>query len=367
MTNHTVNDTNETLRSEGCALPDLTAIDLFAGAGGMSLGLERSGFSVLAAVEFDSVAAATYTDNHPTTRVIDADVRTIDPNRLMADLGLEPGGLDLLAACPPCQGFSTHRTRNRTESEDERNDLVLEVARFATAMQPRAIVVENVPGLAGDSRLARLTATLQELGYATDFGILNVADFGVPQRRKRLVLVAVAKGEPTFPVTSVSRPTVRDALAGLASPKPEGQDPLHDYIPRRSERVAKLIRRIPADGGSRSDLGEEAQLDCHKRLNGYHDVYGRMAWDKVAPTITGGCTNPSKGRYLHPEQDRAITLREAAILQSFPPDYRFSLAGGRGRAALMIGNAVPPVFAEAQARAIAGVLGRTAVAGEDSS
>jgi DNA (cytosine-5)-methyltransferase 1 len=121
-------------------------------------------------------------------------------------------------------------------------------------------------------------------------------------------------------------------------------DPLHDFPETRSERVKALIRLIPRDGGSRMDLGDEHQLDCHRRCDGFSDVYGRMAWNKVSPTITGGCCNPSKGRFLHPTRDRNITLREAALLQTFPPSYFFSLRRGKFATAQMIGNALPPEF-----------------------
>lgn len=258
---------------------------------------------------------------------------------------------------PPCQGFSTHRTRNRAEAhDDERNDLVFEIARFAEALRPRAVLLENVPGLWTDARFGRLQTKLEDLGYECRADVLDVSDYGVPQRRKRLVLVGCLDGTPPLPEPSSQRCTVRTAIAGLRAPRRKGKDALHDYPQRRSDRVAKLIRAIPRDGGSRSSLPEGMQLGCHKRVDGYHDVYGRMAWDKVAPTITSGCTNPSKGRYLHPEQNRAITLREAACLQTFPTSYRFELAGGRGRAALMIGNAVPPLFAEHTARGLMKIL-----------
>ena len=129
-------------------------------------------------------------------------------------------------------------------------------------------------------------------------------------------------------------------------------DVLHEAPERRTRRIAAMIRLVPPDGGSRLDLGEEHQLDCHARTDGFKDIYGRMAWDNVSPTITGGCINPSKGRFLHPEEHRAITLREAAVLQSFPPDYQLSLQKGRYAAAELIGNALPPEFVRRHALAL---------------
>jgi DNA (cytosine-5)-methyltransferase 1 len=214
--------------------------------------------------------------------------------------------------------------------------------------------LENVPGLARDERLELLVSQLEALGYPArcGFRILDAADYGVPQHRRRLVILAGKGTVVPFSPPSSARATVRDAIAGLPAAGRSG-DALHDLPERRSPAVRALIRRIPKDGGSRLDLGAASQLPCHRRLNGFKDVYGRMAWNKPAPTITGGCHNPSKGRFLHPHDDRAITLREAALLQGFPTDYRFSLRRGKLATAAMIGNALPPLFVEVQARQLA--------------
>jgi DNA (cytosine-5)-methyltransferase 1 len=180
-------------------------------------------------------------------------------------------------------------------------------------------------------------------------------DFNVPQSRRRLVLLASKLGEPEFAPTTTASRTVRSAIGILPSPR-NSDDPLHNYSVRRSAKIKKLIRGIPADGGSRRALGSANQLQCHKRLAkklaGFHDVYGRMAWNKPAPTITGGCINPSKGRFLHPVADRSITLREAALLQSFPRYYRFPLDRGRYPVAMLIGNALPPEFVRRHASSL---------------
>jgi DNA (cytosine-5)-methyltransferase 1 len=145
--------------------------------------------------------------------------------------------------------------------------------------------------------------------------------------------------------------TVRQAFDGMSSPK-SARDKLHRMSENRSAEVRKLISLIPKNGGSRSDLPPEYELECHRRSDGFHDVYGRMFWDDVAPTITSGCNNPSKGRFLHPSQNRTITLREAAVLQGFPRRYRFNVDHGKGAIALMIGNALPPPFIAAHATAL---------------
>jgi DNA (cytosine-5)-methyltransferase 1 len=144
---------------------------------------------------------------------------------------------------------------------------------------------------------------------------------------------------------------VRDAIGKLTTPE-QSLDPLHNYPTKRSQKIEDRIRKIPKDGGSRASLGARGQLACHKRSDGFKDVYGRMAWDKPAPTITGGCINPSKGRFLHPQANRAITLREAALLQTFPKTYKFSLRGGRYSVATLIGNALPPEFIRRHASAL---------------
>lgn len=328
------------------------ALDLFAGCGGLTLGLKNAGFAVRGAFEVDSLAADTYRMNHPEVELWEMDIRDVSIDEVKQRLGLGTGDLDLLAGCPPCQGFSSMRTLNGAIAvADERNDLVYEILRFAKDLRPRAIMVENVPALANDVRMKRIVNQLEEWDYVCRVAILDASRYGVPQRRRRMVLLA-GRGTPIdFAEETNTVKTVRQTIGDLHIPG-TGSDPLHDIQPRRSARVMERIRAIPHDGGSRTSLGPELQLACHTRSSGFKDVYGRMAWDEVAPTITGGCINPSKGRFLHPDQDRAITLREAALLQSFPSDYRFSLARGRYPTALLIGNALPPEFARRQAQAI---------------
>jgi DNA (cytosine-5)-methyltransferase 1 len=334
----------------------LTAIDLYCGAGGLTEGLKQAGFSVIGAVDIAPLAIEAFESNHPETVVWRRDVRGLAPDELMDQLKISPGDLDLLAGCPPCQGFSSMRThRQGTHVEDRRNALVAQFARFAEALKPRALMMENVPALREDRRLKLMLARLRKQGYELNYDVLDAANYGVPQRRRRFVLIALRGGTVAFAPPDRATATVRDALKNL--PKAgKSADPLHDHGEQRSEPIRKLIQEIPKDGGSRHDLGEEKQLPCHRRLSGWYDVYGRMSWEKLAPTITGGCINPSKGRFLHPTENRAITLREAALLQSFPPDYKFPLSRGKYRAADLIGNALPPRFVAAQASQIAAAL-----------
>ena len=325
-----------------------TPIDLFSGAGGLTLGLKKAGFKVLAGVEINSVAANTYRANHPNIKLFECDVKKLSEAEILRELKLKRGELDLLAGCPPCQGFSTQRTRNQVASiADDRNELIFEFLRIVEITLPKTIMLENVPGLAKDWRITSLREKLSELGYLIndDFAqIKDAANYGVPQRRRRLLVKASRFGTISNPKPAILRKTVRESISQLPKPGVSG-DTLHDIVENRSDKVKKIISLVPKNGGSRSDISREYWLECHKRSEGsYRDVYGRMPWDDVAPTITGGCHNPSKGRFIHPDQDRAITLREAALLQTFPKDYIFSLEKGKDAVALMIGNALPPEF-----------------------
>ncbi|MBL83351.1 DNA cytosine methyltransferase [Marinobacter sp. TBZ242] len=331
---------------------NLKAVDLFSGCGGLTQGLRDAGFSVEAAVELDPLAAETYAANHPAVRLFNEDIRSLSSIDLLNACGLKKGELDLLAGCPPCQGFSRMRLNNKKRRmSDPRNRLIDEVLRLVRDVFPKAIMLENVPNLARYSRFLKFKSELRKLGYKVTDEVLDVADFGVPQRRRRLVLLASREGALNHPQPVSQRTTVRSVIEELPVHVLE-KDVLHNLPEKRSERVQQLIRAIPKDGGSRSSLSPELALKCHTKHDGYYDVYGRMSWDDVSPTITGGCINPSKGRFLHPTEDRAISLREAAMLQSFPPEYTFSLRRGKYAAAEMIGNALPPLFSRLQAEVI---------------
>ena len=228
------------------------------------------------------------------------------------------------------------------------------------ALSPKSLMMENVPALAKDKRMKMFLKRISALGYKVgrkNVKVEDAAEYGVPQRRNRMIMLAskIGQVEDAEKTEAISVRKCLDAVR--LAPVGISGDPLHDYKPRRAAHVEEIIRCIPTDGGSRAALPDHLVLDCHKNRNsGFHDVYGRMSWDKVSPTMTGGCGNPSKGRYLHPEENRAISLREAALFQTFPADYLFDLREGRGKVALMIGNALPPEFIRRHAVQISKLL-----------
>ena len=319
-------------------------MDLFSGAGSASAALKRSRFRVVAAVDNDPDACATYRANHPRVRLYEADIRDLDPLAVRGQC-LDGVELDLMVMCAPCQPFSS---QNRRRGVDWRSRLLLRGAQFVSALRPKILFVENVPGLASRACTGLLSEFRDICGPEYRFGLpqrVDAADYGVPQRRIRCLLMAgrdapaPALPPPTSP--KGDRFTVRHAISSLARIE-SGEADRHDllHVARNHKPIAlERLRAIPKDGGSRSALPEHLRLNCHKRPNSYPDVYGRMSWDDVAPTLTTGCTDVTRGRFAHPEADRAITPREAALLQTFPPRYAFE--GSLNVVARQIGNALP--------------------------
>lgn len=336
-----------------------TAIELFSGCGGLSTGLTHAGFTILSAVEINDVAAQSYRANHRNVHLHVEDVCKITATSLLRENNLRVGELDLLAGCSPCQGFSRLR-KGESGRNDPRNKLVFEYLRLVRGLRPKTILMENVPGIItteyGNEIFDIVKEELEKLGYSVDYKVINVADYGVPQFRKRFVLLGSryrrhpihlppeTHASPRHNQAAGKQPwrTVRQAFENLA-PLQNGQtdpnNPLHTCS-ANGELNMRRIRAVPHDGGSRNAFPPDLVLDCHLRYpNGYRDVYGRMCWDKPSPTITGGCTNITRGRFVHPEEDRGISLLEAARLQTFPDDYVF--CGNFGEKSLQIGNAVP--------------------------
>jgi len=329
-----------------------TAFDCFAGCGGMTEGLKQAGFRVVGAIENDATACEVYSLNHPEVHVWSEDIQFVTARKIFETLGLKKGELDLLGGCPPCQGFSTLRTYNGGHRiRDKQNDLIFEFQRLVLELLPKNVMMENVPGLFDNRRFAEFKTAVEDIGYKVKAQVLNVNDYGVPQRRRRLVMLANRLAFVDFAAIESVRPTVRNAISTLPEAGKSG-DALHDLPENRSSNVKRIIASIPKNGGSRSALPDDLVLKCHKKSDGFKDIYGRMAWDKPAPTITTGCFNPSKGRFLHPVANRAISMREAALLQSFPRNYKFPAEMGKVRLATMIGNALPPEFIRRHASAL---------------
>ncbi|OOM79130.1 DNA cytosine methyltransferase [Clostridium sp. BL-8] len=356
---------------------DKVAVDLFSGAGGVSCGLEKAGIEVSAAVELWGIAANTYERNFGENKVIRKDIRNVKGKEILKKIGVRKNRLFLLAGCPPCQGFSSQQ-KNKKGEDDERNLLVFEYFRIINEIRPVFILMENVPGLKNEKNIFdKLLKMFNEIGYEVRVEVLNAVNYGVPQTRKRLVLHGVRKDvykkmiakniDIEFPEKTHCKPeelnerkskkwkTVRDAISHYPKIKC-GES--HEMIPNHAATNLKeinleRIRLIRKYGGSRSSLPKELQLACHnskdgKKKVGYGDVYGIMDWDKPAPTLTGGCLSYSKGRFGHPEQDRAISAREAATLQTF--DDNFIFEGNLQEIAQQIGNAVPVDMAAASGK-----------------
>ncbi|MBI5559015.1 MAG: DNA cytosine methyltransferase [Deltaproteobacteria bacterium] len=335
-----------------------TAIDLYCGSGAVTAGLKSAGFQVVCAIDVDPIACATYRANHPEVHLFEEDIKTISPKRFANDL---KGSLDLLAVCAPCQPFSN---RNRHKStKDQRAKLVLEALSFVEELKPKLVFFENVPGIGRQPVFNELAEKMVALGYhLSPPKKIDAADLGVPQRRQRMILIGARNDDLLTQASKINfskRRTVFDVIGNLPSP-PVGienieNDVLH-YSRRHSVITIERLQHIPHDGGSRDNLPPQLQLRCHKDLNknSYPDSYGRLKWRDVAPTLTTGCTDLTKGRYAHPVEDRAITLREAARLQSFPDDYIF--VGNASQIATQIGNSVPPTMMHGIAKTLYSAL-----------
>ncbi|WP_280190366.1 DNA cytosine methyltransferase [Delftia sp. PS-11] len=339
------------------------AVDLFAGGGGLTLGLKKAGFLVSGAVEYDETACATYFENHKGVVLFRKDIRDISGEEI---INTSPTGkIDLIAACPPCQGFSSLTSKYRRE--DPRNELIFEFVRLVGEIRPATLMMENVPGLAarGVDIFTKAKNMLEKFGYKLAYSVVNVADYGVPQSRRRLVMLGSLVDEIKIPASTHGNSpgmnqykTVRDVIEGFPEPVtltyantsqgPEyfGWHVVRDLSPKNRQRLEAL-----SNGQDRKFLPIELRPDCHKSSDkGFSNVYGRMNWDAPAPTITGGCVTLSKGRFGHPQANRTISVREAAMLQTFPLTYKFR-SSYIDKVCTIIGNALPPDFAAAMAKA----------------
>lgn len=331
----------------------MEAIDFFCGAGGLTRGLRDAGFEVIAGFDKDAACEKTYVANNSESRFFNEDIATLSAQKVLKLVERKSLDSFLLTGCAPCQPFSKQRRSGTPRS----GDAVL-LSRFGAIIEdtlPLAVIVENVPGMAkvkGFSTFRRFVDMLKRLNYSCVFDVLDAKFYGVPQSRRRLVLVALREGQASLPVPpygSGKRPirTVRDAISHFPPLSPgatHSEIPNH-YAANLSELNLVRLKNTPFDGGDRRDWPDELILECHRNgYKGHTDVYGRMAWAQPAPTLTSKCKSISNGRYAHPNQHRGISLREAAALQSFPDNYVFY--GSNEHIARQIGNAVPVRFAE---------------------
>jgi DNA-cytosine methyltransferase len=350
---------------------EVLLVDFFSGAGGMSHGFDitrHSGMSFrhLAAIDIDKLALQTLALNVdvPTfvldirdiarnPSLLESSIPELDPHKRKSPL--------VFIGCPPCQGFSAHRKKD--ERDDPRNSLIMAFVKVVGYFRPDVIVMENVPEMLKgrfEHYYAAAHKRLSKLGYKLSTQIIDTSLYGVPQRRRRAVVFGSLRGDIELPPAALQQHearTVRDAISHLppiSAGEMDYNDPWH-RAPNHVERILHKIALIPPDGGDRRALPPSEQLACHLGMDssetpGFTDVYGRLRWDEPAVTITAKSSTPSCGRFLHPEQHRNISVREAALLQTFPHNYVF--AGGFINQYRQIGEAVPPLFARHLAFAV---------------
>jgi DNA (cytosine-5)-methyltransferase 1 len=333
-----------------------SCVDLFCGAGGLTHGFILEGLAVVAGIDLDPTCRFPYEANNQ-TRFVEHDIRKVTAAELKALLGNTE--LKVLAGCAPCQPFSTYAQRYELDGKDGKWRLLYEFARLAKGAKPDVITMENVPTVAKHEVFHDFVDTLERLGYNVWFDVVDSSSYGVPQMRRRMVLLASLHGDITMVEPTHLKPkTVRQAI-GRLRPLRAGEAAPGDKLHVTSMLSEKNLQRIRVSkpGGTWRDWPDHLIADCHRAESGrtYPGVYGRMEWNKPAPTMTTQCYGFGNGRFGHPEQDRAISLREAAILQSFPRNYAFVPDDGEvsfkvlGR---LIGNAVPVDLGRAIARSI---------------
>jgi DNA (cytosine-5)-methyltransferase 1 len=343
----------------------LNCIDLFAGAGGFSLAAARAGFSVKLAVEHDKHACATYKHNFRRrgTELKEGDITLMSPRKLASDLFETGEYCDLLLGGPPCQGFSAHRLSD-AGVEDPRNHLIHTYFDFVKAFNPSLFLMENVPGMLW-ARHADFLEEFYRKAKSSGYKVFNpvvvdARDHGLPQRRRRVFILGVKK---SVDCDGLSWPPAPTHGSKVAREKDRRLKPwvscasVFRNVPREDENaismnpspeMIEVFKKTPANGGSRKDSGRV--LACHQDHDGHKDVYGRIDPRQPGPTMTTACINPSRGRFVHPQQHHGITVRQAARIQTFP-DY-FVFKGGLIAAGVQIGNAVPVQLGEVLIRAL---------------
>ena len=344
------------LKSKNKKKSRFTCVDCFAGVGGLSLGLQKAGFNVLLSFDIDSKCIESQKMNKKYFKH-EACAVGIDEmlnGKLLKKIKMKRGELFLLAGGPPCQGFSMQRVG---PDVDERNQLVLKYLKLIDEVNPKFFLMENVPGIMGHRGkriFDQVVKRAESLGYWVHINILDAQDYGVPQRRRRVFVIGERKDGSSplfeFPKPLSKKVTVKEAIGHLPPPPEDGTD--HPRIPNhRSDRLSEINKkrlRAIKPGQGRDHLPVGLLNECHKvdaSVIGHRNVYGRMSWNDVAPTITARFDSFTRGQFGHPAQLRTISLREGALLQTFPSDFRF--VGSKVEVARQIGNAVPLLLAKA--------------------
>lgn len=335
----------------------VTAVDLFCGAGGLTRGLEKAGIHVRMGVDLDPACTYPYEANNSAKFLLKS-IEDVTATEVLK--ALKGSRYRLVAGCAPCQPFSTY-SQGKSDPSDDRWGLLMQFARLVDQTQPELVTMENVPGLKDQKIFTQFVRRLKKLGFAVTHQVVNCADYGLPQQRQRLVLLASRLGQIKF-VGPTRKPerylTVREAIGDLP-PIRAGESHSDDPLHQASVLSPTNLKRIKASrpGGTWRDWDDDLVANCHKKGTGktYPGVYGRMSWDETAPTVTTQFFGFGNGRFGHPEQHRAISLREGAILQSFPKGYKFARSGEpiyRKTVGRLIGNAVPVKLGEAIGKSI---------------
>lgn len=341
-------------------LPRIEVIDLFCGIGGLSYGMKTAGFNILAGFDLDHTCKYAYETNTG-GKFIYKDITAVTAEDIRPRYS--KGAIRILAGCAPCQPFSSYAFKNK-DKDPNKYDLLYEFGRLVRDVKPDIVTMENVPAIRKFKLkpvLPDFVSLLEKEGYHVWYDVVYCPDFGIPQTRKRLVLIASKLGDVEPLVATHDKEnyvTVRNTienLPALDAGQVDPNDPLH-RCSSLSELNLRRIRSTPEGGGWKS-WSKELMLECHKREGGksFSSVYGRMKWDEPSPTMTTQCTGLGNGRFGHPEQDRAISIREAALLQTFPMDYVFfenESSVSLSKASRYIGNAVPPRLGEVIALSI---------------
>jgi DNA (cytosine-5)-methyltransferase 1 len=334
----------------------ISCVDLFCGAGGLTHGFVLEGLPVVAGIDLDPACRFPYEANNQ-AKFVECDISKVTIAELKELFG--DARLTILAGCAPCQPFSTYAQRYELDAKDGKWGLLYQFARLAEGTRPDVITMENVPTVAKHEVFHDFVDTLERLGYNVWFDVVDCSRYGVPQTRRRMVLLASRHGKISMIEPTHEKPTTVRQAIGRLRPLSAGEAAPRDKLHVTATLSEKNLKRIKVSkpGGTWRDWPDDLVADCHRAKSGrtYAGVYGRMEWDQPAPTMTTQCYGFGNGRFGHPKQDRAISLREAAILQSFPRDYAFVPKGGDvsftvlGR---LIGNAVPVDLGRAIARSI---------------